>query len=146
MKNKFYLLGSILIILGALIGVGITQFLNLDMGQVEERTHSYEVFYLSVGLYQNETHPCFNHDIVKCKAEFKGEEVTFYIKSYNSSYEIHGSGFTTAQGFLDLYLPKDQTYFAEFEVKDLEGSGVITTTQDSPTCITTIRINQPCCD
>jgi len=143
LKNKSYLVGGIFLILGLLIGTGVTQYLILHVGQREERTLNYDVFYLSVGLYQNETHPCFTHDVFGCEAEFKGEEVTFHIKAQDSSYEIYGSGFTTAKGFLDLYLPKDQTYSAEFKVRNLNGSGVITTTQGSPSCITTIRVTGP---
>ena len=105
-----------------------------------EVTQSYEVFYLSIGLYQNETHECFYHNVSGCEAEFKTESVAFHIKSQNSSYEVHGLGFTTTKGFFDFYLPKNETYFAEFEVKDLKGSGILTTNPDSPSCITTIRV------
>jgi hypothetical protein len=143
MDSKISIVLVSVMISGILIGtVGMMLYQNLDVFSIDDKTNSggYDMFWLSVGPYQNNTHSCVNHNVLSCEAEFKGKNIIFHIKSQDSSFEMNGSGFTTSQGWLDLYLPKNQKYIAEFEVEGLKGSGILTTSPDSPTCISTIQV------
>jgi hypothetical protein len=101
-----------------------------------------DLFYLSVGLYANYTHECNYHILEICEAEFKSKQVRYSIKSLDGKYEESGIETTTDKGFLDFYLPKTQQYRAEFEVDGLQGSGILSTEENAPTCITTIKVSQ----
>jgi hypothetical protein len=143
MESKMSIVLLSVMISGILIGtLGMMLYQNLDASGIDDKIQSggYDMFWLSVGPYQNNTHTCIDHNVLSCDAEFKGKNIMFHIKSQDSSFEMNGSGFTTSQGWLDLYLPKNQKYTAEFEVEGLKGSGILTTAADSPTCISTIRV------
>lgn len=101
---------------------------------------SYESSFLSIGPYQNQTHDCYYHNPMTCKAEFQGKEVRFHVGSLDDSYDTTGVGLTTANGFLDLNLPKNRSFEVELVIDGLGGSGIVTTTEGSPTCITNIRM------
>jgi hypothetical protein len=104
-------------------------------------TTSDEWTFLSVGLYENSTHPCEQHHI-SCEAEFKSKKVTYRIFNEDMSYLVDGIGVTNEGGFFDLYLPKGVIYEAQFEVDGREGSGIITTEAGASNCITDIRVIQ----
>jgi hypothetical protein len=101
-----------------------------------------DLFYLSVGLYANYTHECYYHSPATCEAEFKSKQLRYSITSIDGNYEESGVETTTGKGFLDFYLPKTQQYRVEFEVDGLQGSGILSTEENAPTCITTIKVSQ----
>jgi len=97
-------------------------------------------FFLSVGLYENSTHPCLVHD-VHCEAEFKVTNLNYTIVSKDGTYSINGSGKTNEMGFFDLYLPRGKNYVATFSIAGKRGSGTISTRNGSSNCITDIKVN-----
>lgn len=99
-------------------------------------------FYLSVGLYADYTHDCYYHNPATCEAQFKAKQVKYSVKSLNTSYVDSGVSVTTSKGWLDFYLPGNQKYLAEFEVEGLKGSGVMSTEEEAPSCISTIKVSK----
>jgi hypothetical protein len=96
-------------------------------------------FFLSIGPYQNETHRCYYHTL-GCEAELKNAQVSYQIEDLSGSFIIQGEGNTGTNGFLDLYLPLNKTYRIIFNVNGLEGEEKITTSPESPSCITTLKV------
>jgi hypothetical protein len=101
---------------------------------------SNEWYFLSIGLYQNTTHPCEIHSIT-CLAEYQTTELNYTIVSDDGTYFASGVKTTNSNGFLDLYLPANQNYSVEFSIGELTGTGSISTIQGSPTCITDIQMS-----
>jgi hypothetical protein len=125
---------AVLVIIMALVGfAALLTYQTLD-------TSNDDLFYLSVGLYTENTHECFYHNPATCDAEFKSKQVSYSITSLDGNYEASGVEITTDKGWLDFYLPKTQQYRVEFEVDGLRGSGILSTEEDAPTCISTIRV------
>jgi hypothetical protein len=96
-------------------------------------------FFISVAPYQNETHRCYYHTL-GCEAELKNALVYYRIEEVDGTFIIQGEGNTGINGFLDLYLPLNKTYRISFNVKGLEGEVTITTSPESPSCITTLQV------
>ncbi len=126
---------AVLVIIMALVG-----FASLLIYQTSV-TAEEDLFYLSVGLYADYTHECYYHSPATCDAQFKSKQVKYTIKSLDGTYEISGIRATTDKGWLDFYLPKTQQYRVEFEVDGLRGSGILSTEENAPTCISTIRVS-----
>ncbi|MFQ6134604.1 MAG: CueP family metal-binding protein [Nitrososphaerales archaeon] len=127
---------AVLVIVMVLVG-----FVGLIVYQ-SSVTAEEDLFYLSVGLYADYTHECYYHIPATCDAQFKSKPVKYSIKSLDGSYEESGVQTTTDKGWLDFYLPKTQHYRAEFEVEGLRGSGILSTEENAPTCISTIKVSK----
>ena len=101
---------------------------------------SEEWFFLSIGLYQNTTHPCRIHS-VSCQAEYRTTELAYTIVTDDGVYVVNGTRTTNSNGFLDLYLPVNSNYTVSFIIGEMTGSGRVSTLTGSPTCITDIRMS-----
>ena len=97
------------------------------------------MFFLAIGVYANETHPCPKH-ADGCDAEFKNLLVDYTIVSGDGEVIIQDSAMTGENGFFDLYLPKGKEYIATFIVNGKEGVGIIPTNSGSSNCITEIQV------
>ena len=104
-----------------------------------EIRYSDEWFFLSIGLYENTTHPCATHSVT-CTAEFKSTNVNFTITSQSGNFLITGISQTNENGFLDLNLPKGENYTVTFTIDGKQGEGIVSTESLSPTCITNIQV------
>ena len=104
-----------------------------------EIRYSDEWFFLSIGLYENNTHPCTIHSVT-CTAEFKSTNVNFTITSQSGNFLITGISKTNENGFLDLNLPKGENYTVTFTIDGKQGEGIVSTEPRSPTCITNIQV------
>ncbi len=82
------------------------------------------MFFLAVGVYADETHPCLKH-ANGCDGEFKDVAVNYTIVSGDWGFLLRGSVMTGENGFFDLYLPKKEGYIATFTVYCKEGAGFI---------------------
>jgi hypothetical protein len=102
-------------------------------------TSSEEWTFLSIGLYENSTHPCERHH-VSCEAEFRSTDLSYRVFNQDGSYVVEGTGFTAESGFFDIYLPKGEVYEAHFEISGRKGSGTISTEAGASNCITDIRV------
>jgi len=102
-------------------------------------TSSEEWTFLSIGLYENSTHPCEKHH-VSCEAEFRSTELNYRFFNQDGTYVVEGTGFTAESGFFDIYLPNGEVYEAHFEISGRKGSGIISTEDGASNCITDIRV------
>jgi hypothetical protein len=96
-------------------------------------------FFTSIAPYQNETHECYYH-VIRCMAEMTNAQIFYSIEEVDGSFFIQGRGDTGNNGFLDIYLPLNRTFQMSINVNGLKGEVTITTFPDSPTCITTPKV------
>ena len=95
---------------------------------------------VSVAPYVNRTHPCATHYMSGCQGELVGVPVHVVATTAAGEVLMDQTMTTPANGFLDLWLPRNQTVSLRLSVGDYTTTGEITTFDDSWTCITTLRL------
>ncbi|KEK11670.1 hypothetical protein EP18_10960 [Lysinibacillus sphaericus] len=97
-------------------------------------------FFVSVAPYINETHPCNNHSLTGCQGELVNKEFAVYIEDSKGNVLVDESMKTLANGFIDLWLPRDQTYNIKLEHKGKTVESTFSTYKSDGTCITTMQL------
>lgn len=97
---------------------------------------------VSIAPYVVNTHPCQTHYMSGCQGELVGVEMRVRAELADGTIVIDEVRQTQANGFVDLWLPRDQALLISFEVDGYRAAGVVTTHADSPTCITTLRLTR----
>ncbi|GIG30814.1 CueP family metal-binding protein [Cellulomonas marina] len=114
-----------------LVGDGTTEVaVTLDDGQ----------FYLSIAPYVESTHECFFHSLAGCQGELVEEPVEVRITDADGAVLIEESATTYSNGFVGYWLPEDVEGTVEITQGDLSGSVPFSTTEGSPTCLTTLQL------
>ncbi|MCP1132499.1 CueP family metal-binding protein [Paenibacillus polysaccharolyticus] len=98
-------------------------------------------FFLSIAPYVEQTHPCEIHSLTGCQGEMANEpfRVTIHDSEGNTLMkdEVLKSG---ANGFMDLWVPRDRTY----SIRIVHGGKVaetqLSTYKTDQTCITTMQL------
>lgn len=129
-NDKIFLFISIILIVGIILR---------EPPEIEQQYEQSEMFFIYVGLYANDTHPCLTHSDT-CDAEFKKMVVDYTISSLDGKFFLQDSAMTGENGFLDLSLPKNKDYFARFTVNGKVGVGFIPTYLGDSDCITDIQV------
>jgi len=137
LKTKQFLLIGIIAVIVVGTGLSYNAFLEKEKPEINQQN---DMFYLAVGLYAYQTHPCPKHIEDECDAEFKNVLVNYTIVSEDKKYLLQDSAITRENGFFDLYLPKGKAYVATFTVDGKEGVGIIPTKPGSSDCITDIKV------
>lgn len=98
-------------------------------------------FYLSIAPYVGQTHTCYNHNLATCKGELADK--SFHVKISDSSGKvIIDKDVTTFQnGFLDLWVPRDEKLKVKVDYEGKSSEEQITTYENDRTCITTMRLS-----
>jgi hypothetical protein len=137
--KQFWLIG-ILAVLAIGLGLSYNAFLVQKETETNHQNDRSDMFYLAVGLYAYQTHPCPKHIEEDCEAEFKNALVDYTIVSDDGEFLLQDSTTTRENGFFDLYLPKGKEYNATFTVDGKKGVGMIPTKPGSSDCITEIKV------
>lgn len=110
-----------------------------------EKKTSYDIteeeFFVSIAPYVNETHPCTDHSLTGCQGELVDKDFDILIKDMDGNIvmeEIMNSG---ANGFIDLWLPRNQTYEVQFSYDGKQVESEISTFKEDQTCITTMQLS-----
>ena len=140
MKAKQLVLIGIIAVLRIGAGLSYITFPVQEEPEITQQNDQNDMFYLAVGLYAYQTHPCPKHIEEDCEAEFKNALVNYTILSDDKEFFIQDSAITRENGFFDLYLPKGKSYVASFTVDGKKGAGIFPTTPGSSDCITEIKV------
>lgn len=97
-------------------------------------------FFVSIAPYVNETHPCTNHSLTGCQGEMVDKEIDVYIEDEKGNVVVDETIKTPANGFIDLWLPRDQTYSIKMEHDGKMVESEFSTTENDGTCITTMQL------
>ncbi|AJD92207.1 hypothetical protein JMA_28900 [Jeotgalibacillus malaysiensis] len=101
---------------------------------------SHEDFFVSIAPYVNQTHPCTYHSLTGCQGEMIEETFKVYIEDSEGNVVIDESMTTFENGFIDLWLPRNDTYQVEIQHGDKTVESEISTYEDDATCITTMQL------
>jgi hypothetical protein len=98
-----------------------------------------DVMLVSIAPYFTHTHPCATHFMSGCQGELVGAPVHVRATLADGTVVIDEVMPTMANGFIDLWLPRDQAVDLHLRLGDFVTSGRVTTFADSWTCITTLQ-------
>jgi hypothetical protein len=98
-----------------------------------------DVVLISVAPYFTHTHPCATHFMSGCQGELVDAPVHVRATLADGTIVIDELMPTMANGFIDLWLPRDQAVDLHLRLGDFVTSGRVTTFPDSWTCITTLQ-------
>lgn len=96
--------------------------------------------FVSVAPYLNQTHPCTTHYLSSCQGELVDVPMRVRATLPDGTVVLDDVIATGANGFLDLWLPRDQAVVLSVSVDRYAADGFLTTTADSATCITTLQL------
>lgn len=99
-----------------------------------------EDFFVSIAPYIEETHPCALHNLTGCKGEMVNEEFTVYIEDTEGNVIVDDTLKSEANGFIDLWLPRDKAFHVTIEHDGKFVQSAITSFEDDNTCIATMQL------
>ena len=97
-------------------------------------------FFVSIAPYINETHPCENHSLTGCQGEMVSEEFDVYIEDAKGNVLVDDILRTEENGFIDLWLPREQTFQVKIEHQGKAVESEFSTFENDGTCITTMKL------
>jgi hypothetical protein len=96
--------------------------------------------FVSVAPYLRQTHPCTTHSMSGCQGELADRSMRVRATLPDGTVVLDETMNTGANGFLDLWLPREQGLMLSVEMDGYAAEALLTTFADSPTCITTVQL------
>lgn len=94
-------------------------------------------FFVSIAPYYEMTHPCATHYLRGCNSELKNEEFEILIKDMEGDIVLDKTLTSGANGFIDLWLPRDKKYTIQITQGGNTINSSLSTFNGDNTCITT---------
>lgn len=98
-------------------------------------------FFVSIAPYVKQTHPCEIHSLTGCRGEMSEQEFQVNVTDAEGNPVLDQKMMTQANGFIDLWLPRDQTYRVEVSHDGKTAESEISTFDGDQTCITTLQLS-----
>ena len=109
-------------------------------GQAVTLTLPSDRFYLSIAPYVTHTHDCFHHSLATCRGELASTPAHVTIIAASGQVLADADVTTYSNGFVGFWLPRDVTGTVRVTTGGKTGEVSFATGQDSPTCLTTLRL------
>jgi hypothetical protein len=97
-------------------------------------------FFVSIAPYVDKTHPCTVHNLTGCQGEMAEEEFDVYIEDMDGNVILDETLKSQSNGFIDLWLPRDQTYRTTITHDGKMVESELSTFENDGTCITTMQL------
>ncbi|BCG60960.1 CueP family metal-binding protein [Paenibacillus sp. URB8-2] len=97
-------------------------------------------FFVSIAPYVNKTHPCATHSLTGCQGEMANEKFNVTITDRDGKVVIQDELQSFDNGFIDFWLPRDQTFHVKIEQGGKSSESEISTFEDDDTCISTMKL------
>ncbi|QWU15432.1 hypothetical protein SAMN04487895_12438 [Paenibacillus sophorae] len=97
-------------------------------------------FFVSIAPYVNKTHPCATHSLTGCQGEMANEKFNVTITDRDGKVVIKDELQSFDNGFIDFWLPRDQTFHVTIEHGGKSSESEISTFEDDNTCISTMQL------
>ncbi|MEK5033491.1 CueP family metal-binding protein [Paenibacillus sp. FSL R7-0302] len=116
--------------------------LIVDSGGPNEAAYELpeDEFFLSVAPYVQNTHPCATHSLTGCQGELTDQEFDVYIEDAEGKEVMNKSVKSQSNGFIDLWLPRDQNYRMTISQEGKQAQSEISTFESDDTCLTTMQL------
>lgn len=95
---------------------------------------------VAIAPYVNQTHPCKTHYMSGCQGELVNTSVNVLIKNQAGKTVMNKTVKTLPNGFLELWLDRNQTYRVSLKSGAKTTTGVLSTHAGSDTCVTSLRL------
>lgn len=99
-----------------------------------------EEFFVSIAPFINETHECAVHSLTGCQGELVEEDIDVLITDSSGEVVVDETMTTEKNGFIDLWLPRDETFVVEMTQDGRTTEAEISTFEGDKTCITTMQL------
>ncbi|MFS0671632.1 CueP family metal-binding protein [Ornithinibacillus sp. 179-J 7C1 HS] len=97
-------------------------------------------FFVSIAPFEKTTHECAIHSLTGCQGELIEKAFDVYIEDEDGNVVVNESMTSFANGFIDLWLPRDKTYQVKIEYNGKVAESEISTFEGDNTCITTMQL------
>lgn len=98
-------------------------------------------FFVSIAPFISETHPCEIHSLTGCQGELVNKDVEVQIENSSGEVILDEMKQTEANGFVDLWLPRDDTFNVTITQDGKKTTSEISTFDGDNTCITTMQLS-----
>lgn len=99
-----------------------------------------EEFFVSIAPFVEETHPCAVHSLTGCQGELVEKEFNVHIQDEEGNVVVDETMTSLANGFVDLWLPRDKTFQVKIEYDGKTAESEISSSEGDNTCITTMQL------
>jgi hypothetical protein len=108
----------------------------------EETTYELpeEEFFVSIAPFIETTHECAIHSLTGCQGELVEKEFDVYIQDDAGNVVIDETMTSFANGFIDLWLPRDKTYTVKIGYDGKTAESELSTFEGDNTCVTTMQL------
>ncbi|KUP04450.1 hypothetical protein Q73_15535 [Bacillus coahuilensis m2-6] len=97
-------------------------------------------FFVSIAPFENNTHPCTNHNLTSCQGELVNEEFEVSITDSTGETIINETMTTPKNGFIDLWLPRNGDYTVVIKKDGKVAESKLSTYKEDGTCVTTMQL------
>ena len=115
---------------------------SADQGEEDVYDLPEDNFFVSIAPYVDETHPCEIHSLTGCQGEMIEEELEVHIEDADGKVHKEEKMSTEENGFIDLWLPRDQTYDITIEQDGKTVQSEFSSYEGDDTCITTMQLHK----
>lgn len=95
---------------------------------------------VAIAPYVNRTHPCRTHYMSSCQGELVSTPVNVLVQNQIGKTVMNKTVKTLPNGFLELWLDRNQTYQITLKTSGKTTTGTLNTKAGSDTCVTTMRL------
>ncbi|WP_068676957.1 CueP family metal-binding protein [Oceanobacillus sp. Castelsardo] len=110
----------------------------------DEKETSYSLpkdeFFVSIAPFVKTTHPCAVHSLTGCQGELVNKEFNVSIEDKDGKVIVDETLTTLDNGFIDIWLPRDNTFHVKIEHEGKVSESEISTFEGDNTCITTMQL------
>ena len=115
-------------------------FVTKDDGSEQVYELPKDEFFVSIAPYITQTHPCDIHSLTGCQGELVNEQFDVYIEDAEGNVIVDDTLQTEVNGFIDIWLPRDQIYQIKIEHQGKTVESEFSTFENDGTCITTMQL------
>ncbi|WP_435920896.1 CueP family metal-binding protein [Paenibacillus sp. DYY-L-2] len=111
----------------------------------DDRKTTYDLpddeFFVSIAPYENQTHPCEIHSLTGCQGEMANETFNVTVSDQDGNVVVEGDYQSLDNGFIDLWLPRDQKWNVKIEHEGKVSEAEISTFSGDNTCISNMQLS-----
>ena len=117
--------------------------LIVDSGGSNEAVYGLpeDEFFLSVAPYVQKTHPCATHSLTGCQGEMVGQSFGVTVIDADGKEIMNETVKSQPNGFIDLWLPRDQNYKLTITHEGKKAQSEISTFESDDTCLTSMQLS-----
>ncbi|WP_206093409.1 CueP family metal-binding protein [Paenibacillus yonginensis] len=112
-----------------------------DKGKETEYVLPEQEFFVSIAPYLQQTHRCSIHNLAGCQGELQQQTFTVTVRDSSGKAILDRESLASqVNGFIDLWLPRDDTFHVTVEYNGKQAESDISTFEGDNTCITTMQL------